>query len=174
MRESELLLDLFSRVREHVTEAVEGLDVAALTTPPGAGTNTIGWLVWHLTRVEDAQVAEVMEAGQVWSAEWARRFGTDPGPGNHGYGHTWEQVLALRPESADALVEYHTAVAERTTAWLATLDAHALDRIVDTSYDPPVTLGVRLVSVVDDEIQHAGQAVYARGLLERQSSGQPS
>lgn len=39
------------------------------------------------------------------------------------------------------------------------------DRVVDTAWDPPVTLGVRLVSVYDDATQHAGQAAYLRGLL---------
>jgi hypothetical protein len=39
-----------------------------------------------------------------------------------------------------------------------------LDRVVDKRWDPPVTLGVRLVSVVDDDAQHVGQAAYVRGL----------
>jgi len=43
-----------------------------------------------------------------------------------------------------------------------------LDRIVDRRWDPPVTVGVRLVSVADDCLQHAGQAAYARGLLRLQ------
>ena len=42
-----------------------------------------------------------------------------------------------------------------------------LDRIVDTSWDPPVTLGVRLISVLSDDLQHAGQAAFVRGVLER-------
>ena len=39
------------------------------------------------------------------------------------------------------------------------------DRVVDRTWDPPVTLGVRLVSILDDDTQHAGQAAYVRGLL---------
>ena len=35
-----------------------------------------------------------------------------------------------------------------------------LDRVVDRRWDPPVTLGVRLVSIADDSLQHAGQAAY--------------
>jgi hypothetical protein len=58
-------------------------------------------------------------------------------------------------------------VRERTSAYLATLTPGDLDRVVDERWDPPVTLGVRLISIADDEIQHAGQAAYARGLLER-------
>jgi hypothetical protein len=162
-----LLTDLFGRVREHVHEAVDGATQDTLTTPPADGTNPIAWLVWHLTRVEDAHGAEILGREQVWTGgDWASRFGTAADPGNHGYGHSWEQVIAVRPDAA-ALLEYHAAVAAQTDELLATLDGAALDRIVDDSYDPPVSLGVRLVSIVDDEIQHAGQAVYARGMLER-------
>ncbi len=42
-----------------------------------------------------------------------------------------------------------------------------LDVVVDERWDPPVTLGVRLVSVVNEVNQHVGQAAYVRGLLER-------
>ena len=42
-----------------------------------------------------------------------------------------------------------------------------LERVVDTSWDPPVTLGVRLISVISDDLQHAGQAAYAAGLLKQ-------
>jgi hypothetical protein len=38
--------------------------------------------------------------------------------------------------------------------------------VVDASWDPPVTLGVRLVSVISDDLQHAGQAAYLRGMIE--------
>ena len=63
------------------------------------------------------------------------------------------------------LAAYATAVHERTVAYLATLSADDLDRVVDERWDPPVTLAVRLVSVVDDDAQHVGQAAYVRGLL---------
>ena len=66
------------------------------------------------------------------------------------------------PAGADRVLRRGRA---RTHGYLATLTAGDLDRIVDERWDPPVTLGVRLVSIVDDDIQHAGQAAYVRGLL---------
>ena len=54
-------------------------------------------------------------------------------------------------------------------AYLATLDDDDLDRVVDTRWDPPVTVGVRLVSVIADDLQHVGQAAYVRGLLHRRA-----
>ena len=98
---------------------------------------------------------------------WSARFGLDPDPANVGYGHSPEQVLAVKPESADALRAYYAEVEERTRTLLAALTPDSLDRIVDTRWDPPVTLGARLVSIADDDIQHAGQAAYVKGLLQR-------
>jgi len=164
----ELLIDLFGRVDEHVHEAVEGIDPALLLLAPEPGANPIGWLVWHLIRVQDAQIAELLDADQVWiSGDWPKRFGLAADPSNHGYGHSPADVAAVRPDSPDALLEYHAAVTSRTRAFLDDLTAADLDRIVDERWDPPVTLGVRLISVADDDIQHGGQAAYVRGVLER-------
>jgi uncharacterized damage-inducible protein DinB len=162
----ELLEELYGRIPDLVRSAVDGLSAEQLVAAPGEGRNTVGWLVWHLTRVQDHHVAELLEADQVWSSGgWAARFGLEPDPSNTGYGHEADEVAAVRPESADALVEYHEAVAARTVTFLQTLHGGDLDRVVDRRWDPPVTLGVRLVSVADDSLQHAGQAAYARGLL---------
>ncbi len=164
----DLLLDLFGRVDEHVEEAVVGLDPALLAVAPEPGCNPIGWLVWHLTRVQDSHLAELTGEPQVWVEDgWAARFGLPPDPHNHGYGHTAADVAAVQPEGVDALLEYHAAVAARTRDFIHGLTAADLSTIVDRRWDPPVTMGVRLVSVADDDIQHAGQAVYVRGLLER-------
>ena len=168
MNLNELLIDVFGRVTEHVHEAVDGLETESLVAPPLPGANPIGWLVWHLIRVQDDHIAEVLGQEQVWvSGDWGRRFGVESDPHNTGYGHSQDEVATIRPESVDALIEYHEAVAARTNAFLEQITAEELDRIVDDRWDPPVTLGVRLVSIVDDDIQHAGQASYARGLLDR-------
>jgi uncharacterized damage-inducible protein DinB len=166
MRTNEAFLELYGRLPDLVRAAVEGLGPDELTRPPVPGANTVGWLVWHLTRVQDDHIAEVAGRPQVWAeGDWARRFGLDPGSTDTGYGWSPEQVAALRPESADVLVAYYDAVAERTTAFLATLADADFDRVVDERWDPPVTLGVRLVSVADDDLEHVGQAAYVRGVL---------
>lgn len=163
-----MLTELFDRVPGHVRGAVEGLTAAELTAAPEPGANPIGWLVWHLTRVQDDHVAELIPDDQLWTTgDWAPRFGLAPDPANTGYGHSPTQVAAVRPESADVLVGYYDAVAARTREFLGRLTEADLDRVIDPRWDPPVTLGVRLVSVIDDDIQHAGQAKYVRGLLAR-------
>jgi hypothetical protein len=161
-----LLDELFGRIAEHVHEAVDGLDGASLVATPAPGTNSVGWLVWHLTRVQDHHVSELLDEPQLWvTGPWAPRFGLDPDPDNTGYGHSPADVGTVRPDGPDALVGYYEAVAARTGDFLATVGPDDLDRIVDRRWDPPVTLGVRLVSIADDDIQHGGQAAYVRGLL---------
>jgi uncharacterized damage-inducible protein DinB len=166
VNESEAFIELFSRVAENVHEVVDGLSAADLVWTPAEGANSIGWLLWHLTRVQDDHVADLLDEEQLWTTGvWAPRFGLAPDPGNTGYGHSPEEAACVRPDSADVLVEYYDAVAAKTDAFLERLTPDDLDRIVDERWDPPVTLGVRLVSIADDDIQHAGQAAYVRGLL---------
>ncbi|GAA2599900.1 DinB family protein [Dactylosporangium fulvum] len=167
MQVNELLLEGYGRLPELVHGAVDGLTAEQLHWAPAPGANSVGWLVWHLIRVQDDHIAELIDgAEQVWATGGhASRFGLKPDPGNTGYGHTAAEVAAVRPDGPDALIAYFDAVYERTRDWLATLTADDLDRIVDERWDPPVTLGVRLVSVLDDDTQHVGQAAYARGLL---------
>ena len=162
-----LLLDLYGRIPPLVRQAVEGLDAQALARRPAPDTNPIGWLVWHIGRVEDAQVSQIMEEEQLWATgQWARPCGLEPDPANTGYGHSADQVAAVRPEGPEVLVGYLEAVDARVRQLLAGLAPTDLDRIIDRRWDPPVTLGVRLVSIADDCLQHAGQAAYVRGLLE--------
>lgn len=161
-----LLVELYDRLPPLVRQAVEGLTAEQLVKQPAPGANTIGWLIWHVARVEDDHMADVMGVGQLWAeGDWAERFGLEPDVSNIGYGHSAEQMARVRPESAAALVEYFDAAHARTVAWLAGLTPSDLDRVVDIRWDPPVTLGVRLVSVADDSLQHVGQAAYVRGSL---------
>lgn len=168
MDSGELLNELFGRIPDHLHRAVDGLSAGDLARASAPGTNTIGWLVWHLTRVQDHHVAELLGLEQVWSTgPWPGRFGLESDPEDTGYGHSAEQVAGVRPGGPEALIGYYEAVAARTAELLAGLTAADLDRVVDDRWDPPVTLGVRLVSIADDDIQHAGQAAYVRGLLGR-------
>jgi len=165
---NDLLMDGYGRLPDLVRSADEGLTQDDLSWTPGPAANPIGWLVWHLARVQDSHVAELLDERQVYvDGPWAARFGLEPDPSDTGYDHTIEQVGTVRPESAEALVEYYAAVHDRTLGLLRGLTGADLDRVVDERWEPPVTLGVRLVSVLDDDLQHAGQAAYVRGLLGR-------
>lgn len=166
MEVASLLLEIYGRVPPLAGEAVDGLSAAQLTESPGPGANTIAWLIWHLARVQDHHIAELLESEQLWSAgDWAARFGLEPDPTNTGYGHSPDQVAAVRPEGPAVLTDYLAAVDSQTRRFLENLGPDDLDRIVDRRWDPPVTMGVRLVSIADDCLQHVGQAAFVRGLI---------
>ncbi|MGI8524054.1 MAG: mycothiol transferase [Nocardioides sp.] len=167
MDANDVLIDALGRSRDQVPALVEGLSEDDLAWRPDEGANSIAWLVWHLTRVTDDHVAELAGRDQVWTAEgWADRFALPFAVGEHGYGHPPEQVAQVRA-SGELLAGYHEAVAAMVERYVAGLDADDFDRVVDTRWDPPVTLGARLVSVVNEVAAHLGQAQYVRGLLER-------
>ncbi|MBE0010006.1 MULTISPECIES: mycothiol transferase [unclassified Arthrobacter] len=172
MSSIEILEEAFGRMPDAIRRAVSGLDTDQLVVRPtatatGSGKgNSVAWLIWHLTRVQDNHIADAAHLPELWLNQgWEERFGLDLDSTDTGYGHISAQVEKVRPVSADLLVEYYDAVHSRTLEFIAGLGEVDLDRIVDASWDPPVTLRVRLVSVVEDCMQHAGQAAYVRGLL---------
>ena len=169
-----LLTDAFKRIQESVDSAVEGLDADQLAGRLDPDANPISWLIWHLSRVQDDHVAAAFGAAQVWSTRsWAPRLGMPEHTRELGYGHTSAQVEAVAsaicgmPSPGKLLAEYHAAVHEQTISLVSGLSDADLERVVDDRWTPPVTLGVRLVSVISDDLQHVGQANYVRGILLR-------
>jgi hypothetical protein len=165
-RLNDLIADAFDRIRSGAHRAVAGLDTAALTLRPDADANSIAWLIWHVARIQDDHVSDLARTEQRWTQGWYERFGVPFERSDTGYGHSSEQVAAVRA-SADELLGYLDAVHEATTAYVETISLDDLDHVVDESWDPPVTLGVRLVSVITDNLEHVGQAAYVRGLAQR-------
>ncbi|GAB3928567.1 DinB family protein [Kribbella albertanoniae] len=165
MKANEILIDGFGRVQEQVHDVVKGLDDKVLTARPSETTNSIAWLLWHLTRIQDDHVSEVAGHEQAYTADgWHERLGVPFDTADTGYGHTPEQVGQVTA-SAESLVGYYDAVHQQTLEFLRLQADSDFDRIVDTRWDPPVTLGARLVSVLDDDAEHMGQAAYLKGLF---------
>jgi uncharacterized damage-inducible protein DinB len=166
MDAKDILAEGLGRVPDLVHTAVHGLTAEQLRWTPADGANSIGWLIWHLTRVQDSHLAELLDAEQIYlQGDWPAKFGRKPDPSDTGYGHRAADAAAVTPSSAKVLQDYYAAVHDRTLSYLRGLTDADLDRVVDEAWDPPVTLAVRLVSVIDDDAQHAGQAAYVRGLL---------
>lgn len=164
---ADLLSDAFGRIQQLVTSTVDGLTTEHLCYRPNPEANSIGWLIWHLTRIQDDHIADAAGSEQVWTADgWYDRFGLPFDAADTGYGHGSEQVSAVRVDEPELLLGYHDAVHRRTVEFVCGLTEQALARVVDEGWDPPVTLGVRLVSVLGDDWQHVGQAAYLKGLLD--------
>src|SRR3954454_3868711 len=166
MRSRDLLLYAYEQIQGTLRRALDGLTAEQLTARLGPEANSIAWLACPPLRVQDDHVAEVAGPEQVWTAQgFAKRFGLPFDDDATGYGFGPDDVAAVRVESPQLLLDYGAAVGARTAEFLQGLTDDDLDRIVDERWDPPVTLGVRLVSVLSDDLQHVGQAAYVRGLL---------
>jgi hypothetical protein len=165
MTVADVLADGFGRVRELVASVLDGLSVEQLSYRQQPDANSIGWLIWHLTRVQDDHVADAADRPQVWTAQdWHSRFELPFDEAATGYGHQSADVSAVSVE-AELLAGYHEAVVAQSLDYVAGLTEDDLGRVVDDAWDPPVTLGVRLISVLSDDLQHVGQAAYLRGQL---------
>jgi uncharacterized damage-inducible protein DinB len=165
MTVADVICNAFAQVREVVTSTVTGLSSEQLQHRPGREANSIGWLIWHLTRVQDDQLLEAAGMEQVWTSQgFHDRFGLPFDTAATGYGQSADEVAEVRV-SSQLLIAYYDAVYDQTIRFVAGLTESDLGRVIDENWDPPVTLGVRLVSVISDDLQHAGQAAYLRGQL---------
>ena len=164
----ELIMDGYGRVLQVLEEALDGLTQDDLNQQPHPDCNSMGWLTWHLTRVQDDYIADFMGEEQLWLSDgWHARFNRPPEPKDGGFGHSSEDVAAFKSPDVETLLEYHRAVLERSKRYIAILSTADLDRELNEPYYQPLpTVGVRLVSVMSDNLQHAGQVAYLRGLLK--------
>lgn len=165
-----LLTDAFERVHELIPGLVEDVGTAELGWRPDAEANSIGWLIWHLSRVQDDHLAGLTGTEQVWTRDgWAGRFSLPYDDDSVGYGQSSEEVGQFAVDDPALLTGYHEATHRATVAALHGFSTTEYERVVDADYDPPVTLGARVISVLNDVSQHVGQAAYVRGLLDRRS-----
>jgi hypothetical protein len=167
MSSIDLLADGFERIRDAVHPAVNGLSLDDLTFRIDDGSNSISWLVWHLTRIQDDHVAGLNGSEQVWLADgWFDRFDLPLDPADTGYGHGPDDSAKVVADAA-LLLGYFEDVHGKTLRFVQSLNESELERVIDPSWDPPVTVSIRLVSVIADDLQHVGQAAYLRGVLQR-------
>lgn len=168
MEAKDLVLDALGRVHRVLQRTLNGLTLDELHRQPHPESNTIAWLAWHLTRVQDVAISGLAELEQAWiSQAWHAKFDMAADPDQDGFGHTPEQVTGFRVASARVLLEYHESVLERSKTYVSGLSPEAFDRELNQpQFQPLPTVGMRLVSVISDNLQHAGQAAYLRGLFQ--------
>jgi len=165
MLTNDLIIDAFERIKEEVHNVAEGLSVDELTFRPAASANSIAWIIWHLTRIQDDHIAGLAQTEQVWKKGWSEVFALPFKEYATGYGQSTEEVAAVKA-SAKLLLGYHDAVQTVTVKYISGLTNDDYKKIIDKHWDPPVTEAVRLISIISDDLQHAGQAAYIRGLLK--------
>lgn len=172
MTPGDILRDAAFRPADTADVVLDGLGPDAAHDRLLGRGNSIAWLLWHAARQMDVQTVDLAGGETVWrSGGWAERLGVDRGPDEFGLGDTGEDVAALRVADLPALGAHLRACVEALVAYVDGLDDANLDEVVDDAYDPPVTRGARIVSIIDDAAVHAGQAAYVRGLLDGWSIG---
>lgn len=167
MNAIDILTDMAGRPREAAEALRDSLTPAVLNAHPLGHPNSVAWLLWHAGREIDIQVAHLSGEDEVWTAQGFReRLALGDAGDGLGYGQSVDEARAIRTDDAAALLDYLDAATETLTGYLLGLSDADLDAVVDENWDPPVTRGVRLVSIIDDAAQHVGQAAYAAGMPE--------
>lgn len=162
----DVLREAASRPATEAKALVNTLPAGALNAHAGGHTNSIAWLLWHAGRQMDVQLAQLNGEPQVWHSQgFDARFNLGELGDTVGYGHTAEQARAVVVKDAALLGDYLGAATAALSEYIAGLSEADLDDVIDTSWTPHVTRGVRLVSMIDDAAQHVGQAAYAAGIL---------
>ncbi|AZA10383.1 DinB family protein [Corynebacterium gerontici] len=163
----ELLIDLSERPLYVLDQiANKHLSVERANAHLGGHPNSIVWLLWHTGRELDMQLIELSGGQQVWTrGEFAQRTGLGSTGDPMGYGHSEAEARAMRVETQDqleALLDYVRQSLTATRAYTAQLSAVEAKKLIDAN----VTFGVRLISIIDDAIQHLAQIQYVLGAPE--------
>ncbi len=168
MEWQQLITDGYERVLQALEKALDGLTESDLNQQPHPDCNSIGWLTWHLTRTQDHHIASLMGEEQLWIEDgWHAKFNSAPDARDTGYQHNSQDVAAFRSPNLKTLLEYHRVVLDRSKCYITSLSENDLDREVNEPWvRPQPTVGAGLVCALDDNLQHAGQVAYLRGLLK--------
>lgn len=167
MEWEDLLIDGYGRVVESMERILKGLSQDQLNWQPNIDCNSIGWISWHLTRQHDSQITDLLEEEQLWIKDgWYAKFNRTSDPSDTGFGHTSQQVAAFDSPKVEILIDYQRAVFKRSKRYFQSLSKTDLDRILNEPYQPPPTVSVRLISILEDSLLHLGQTTYIRGLLQ--------
>ena len=161
----QIVTSIFVETSEVLARALEGLDQDILERRPRPDSNSIGWLAWHLTRVQDRVIADTIGEEQLWiSDNWHTKFNRPPDPQDRGVGHTLEDLAEFKSPNKQTLQGYHRAVLARTKLCIQSLSETDLNRKIDHPLFP--TVGARIVGIISDSLQHAGQIAYLRGFFK--------
>lgn len=168
MEWQDLLKDGYSRIYEYMKHTLKGLDQNDLNWQPRNDSNSIGWLAWHITRQQDAQISSLIGEDQIWIKDrWFMRFNRPDDRNDVGFGHTKKQVQDFRSPDISILLDYQKAVSKRSMDYFMTLSKTDLEKELDEPwFHPTPTIGVRIISILEDSLLHAGQMAYIRGLIK--------
>ena len=149
-----------------VTSAVAEVDEDTMATRPNADSNSMSWLIWHMTRVADRFIHfRLMEKPQIWTVDaWHEKFNMAADPDDFGMGWTNEQAAAWQAPLKKVLMDYFNTVNSAVAGYLRSLSEADLEREINwTAPTATMPVGEALSILVWDNIVHGGQVAYLRG-----------
>jgi uncharacterized damage-inducible protein DinB len=163
MEVKEVLIRSLNESWGYLTEATDGLTQEEIAWAPAPHCNSIAFIFWHVTRVEDIWIHPIIQriAGVYWTQGWPERLGI---PATEiGYQYTEEQLRAWSAPKLEDLQEYARAVHERTLTFVESLTSEKLLEVPREDH-PDQTIGVILAHYITELAQHVGQVSYLRGV----------
>ena len=166
----DMLIDSLNRARERFWRMFKGVTVEQANCFPVADTapqiKSLTWLAWHTARELDLQISALAGQESIWYSQGFKEyFPFEVAETEDGWDHSLEQAQKIKVDHLDDVLDYLNDATDFAILYLKSLNPECLDDIVDDSWTPAVTRGVRLVSIIDDAAMHSGQAIYARRLL---------
>ncbi|MFC2060072.1 DinB family protein [Chloroflexota bacterium] len=161
----QLIVDTYERSSQALERALEGLTQDDLNQQPNPDSNSMGWIVWHLTRIQDRAIADLTGEEQLWIKDtWHSKFNRPADPQDVGVRHMPEDLAAFKSPDVQTLLAYHQAVLQVSKRYISNLSQTDLDRWL--GHPRYATVGARLVVLISENLQHAGQVAYVHGLLK--------
>ena len=164
MELNEFIADALEKEQELLAEALDGLTPEELTWRAGPEANPIGWILWHMLRVEDMWFQFFIQRKlEIWERDgWNEKFGLPTR--DNGFGHTQEQVAQFPALDLAELLRYGAAVRAGTLEYLQNLTADDY-AVVPREQRPEMSVGAICRQIVGELYQHQGHIAYLRGLL---------
>ncbi|MBI3744252.1 MAG: DinB family protein [Chloroflexi bacterium] len=155
----------YERMWKVTDGALEGLTHEEFARRPNGHSNSIGWIAWHMARVEDRWTNMVLNKGkQLWETHgWAEKIGMPNDPNYSGGGMTPDQVQLFKTPAVQQVKDYWSAVRATTKECYAKLTPSMLDQMVQTPFRRELKVGDVISHVLCELNQHAGQVAYLRG-----------
>ncbi len=153
-----------SQVQLRLLATCDGLTQEQVIWRPAPHANNIGFILWHVARVEDGMINR-LRGGSVnlWESQgWYEKFGQPvemPDPGDR------MGLWALPIPDLDVLTGYLKAAHAQTLEYLSALTPDALDSGPDPDR-PERTVVASLRHSITHKNNHHGQIDYIRGLQD--------
>ena len=160
---NEFITDALEKENGFLLEALDGLGQGELSWQPAPDANSIGWILWHMVRVEDMWIQFFAQfQTELWETEgWHEKFGLPTR--DNGFGHTADQVNDFPSLDLDEFLRYRASVRQATLAYLDTLTPEDMER-VPRERRPEMSLGAMFRQIIGEMYQHVGHIAYLRGL----------